>query len=373
MTADGAQTDGAQTDGAQTAGAQTRDKTHYSQETEGLALFAAAQQNLALGQVDVALNQVKNAMAYRPDDPTGPLLEGQCLFAKGDPAGAVKAITALHQMSAPSAQSEAILAAAYGRLGNLSMTIDHCRQSLALEPDQPSGQSLLANAQLRGPHYLYVLQALHQTLKPQRYLEIGIFKGNALGLAPQAKFIAAVDPAPHQDCKFPGNATLFRQESDAFFASLTENAAFDMAFVDGLHEADQVFRDIVNAYRHTRPGGLILVHDICPLHEAVQRPERATSFWTGDVWKGYLAFTGLVPKNKTMTIPAPPSGLGVIAVGSDKAFLDDQDRLETAFHTWHEKAYEAVAPDLQNALQVTLMEKQSMETILSQINALVMD
>ncbi len=55
--------------------------------------------------------------------------------------------------------------------------------------------------------------------------------------------------------------------------------------VDGLHHADQVERDTLNALRHLAPGGAIVLHDCNPLTEIAQRVPRATGVWNGDCWK----------------------------------------------------------------------------------------
>ena len=80
--------------------------------------------------------------------------------------------------------------------------------------------------------------------------------------------------------------------SDEFFKNNTEY--FDLIFIDGLHEANQVFRDMMHALRWLRPNGTILLHDCNPrLFEytaTYPRSEEAlSSVWLGDTWKAIVA------------------------------------------------------------------------------------
>lgn len=66
---------------------------------------------------------------------------------------------------------------------------------------------------------------------------------------------------------------------------------FDIYFIDGLHHADQVERDILNALQHLNPGGVILCHDMLPASKSMQMvpdPSNGTDSWTGDCWKAFV-------------------------------------------------------------------------------------
>ena len=62
---------------------------------------------------------------------------------------------------------------------------------------------------------------------------------------------------------------------------------FDLIFIDGLHEAEQVLRDVDNALEALNPNGIILVHDAKPLFadEATFPMPKDIVFWNGTVWK----------------------------------------------------------------------------------------
>ena len=50
--------------------------------------------------------------------------------------------------------------------------------------------------------------------------------------------------------------------SDDFFRDNKEK--FDLIFIDGLHETNQVDRDIENSLKFINKGGTILLHDCLP-------------------------------------------------------------------------------------------------------------
>ena len=109
----------------------------------------------------------------------------------------------------------------------------------------------------------------------ESFLEIGCRSDSNFTRVPFADKVG-VDPIAG------GNV---RATSDEFFA--TCNRTFDLIFVDGLHESDQVIRDAANALRHLNPGGTLLFHDCKPLfeHEGAFPMAQGTVFWNGTVWK----------------------------------------------------------------------------------------
>ena len=93
---------------------------------------------------------------------------------------------------------------------------------------------------------------------------------------------------------------IFDQESDTYFARIDNKARYDLIFIDGLHIADQVERDIQNSLRHLSPGGTIVLHDCNPptLAHAGEEPEiwkgegdNRHFVWCGTVWKAVSKLT----------------------------------------------------------------------------------
>jgi len=129
----------------------------------------------------------------------------------------------------------------------------------------------------------HLINSLLETTQKKRYLEIGVQRG-VCGSKVQAALKIGVDPVPHAQAA-RGYTALRRQTSDAFFAELGPAEQFDVIFIDGLHHADQVLRDVGNALQHLAPGGTIVLHDCNPATESAQVVPRITGVWNGDCWK----------------------------------------------------------------------------------------
>lgn len=160
-----------------------------------------------------------------------------------------------------------------------------------------------------------VLEAIGRIVRPRLYFEIGVNQGHSLDVChPEARQIA-VDPEPHVDPKDYPRLELHRTTSDAYFAAAFEepdHPAVDLAFIDGLHEANQVLRDFRNTERLCRPGSTIILHDILPLHPVSAEPTRRLVFWVGDCWRALCLLMRERPDLDVAIIPAGPSGLAVI-------------------------------------------------------------
>lgn len=124
----------------------------------------------------------------------------------------------------------------------------------------------------------------------QSYLEIGLGDGRNFRDV-QCNEKIGVDPAKVLD-----RSGVFQMTSDEWF---TDSHKFDLIFIDGLHHADQVERDIVNAWNCLNPGGAILIHDIHPKDEAMTLVPRQQKIWTGDVFRAWYGFKQKYPKIKT--------------------------------------------------------------------------
>lgn len=127
------------------------------------------------------------------------------------------------------------------------------------------------------------------------YLEIGTFLGHTFQ-AVKARTRVGVDPDNRFNCILtPPRTTVYQLTSDEFFAISSQS--FDLVFLDGLHEAEQTYRDILNSLASLNPGGLVLVDDVRPVDFASSLPSLAESVtakrasrvrhdkWYGDVYK----------------------------------------------------------------------------------------
>lgn len=139
--------------------------------------------------------------------------------------------------------------------------------------------------------YIEVLQTFHEGFKPTSYLEIGVRNGNSLRLS-RVKSIG-IDPAFAITQELRTRVNLYRTTSDDFFAKRNpdrilnlKGAGVDMIFIDGMHLAEYVLRDLVNSMRAASARGVIIFDDIIPYDmDITSRVQPPKGGWTGDVYK----------------------------------------------------------------------------------------
>ncbi|WP_456439216.1 class I SAM-dependent methyltransferase [Psychroserpens sp.] len=167
---------------------------------------------------------------------------------------------------------------------------------------------------LNDPHYLEVQKKnRNESLKrPSRtiilnfllsikqgktsYLEIGVRNPDRNFNHIEADLKYSVDPG----IEFIENPVDFKMTSDVFFQKLSKNEVlsndtkFDVIFIDGLHLAEQVDRDIENAFNYIKDDGFIVLHDCNPPTEWHARENfgyrnsPASGYWNGTTWKAFL-------------------------------------------------------------------------------------
>ena len=113
----------------------------------------------------------------------------------------------------------------------------------------------------------------------------------------------------------------FRGTSDNFFSK--NKLRFDCIFIDGLHEYDQVKKDILNSIKILNKNGIIIVHDCLPSTINHQRVPRTRYVWNGDVWKAIVEVRTWKNVN-TYTVLAD-QGLGVIKKEKNSSILNIGD------------------------------------------------
>lgn len=82
----------------------------------------------------------------------------------------------------------------------------------------------------------------------------------------------------------PNSGGTHRMTSDNFFEQ-NPKQCFDVVFIDGLHEYQQVRRDAINSLNFLNDGGWIAFHDFLPSTWKEHHVPRIQSEWTGDCWK----------------------------------------------------------------------------------------
>lgn len=142
----------------------------------------------------------------------------------------------------------------------------------------------------------------------RNYLEIGVQAGHCFR-AVECGHKLGVDPDT-------SSAATIHKTSDEFFAE--NKLGFDIIFIDGLHHADQVYKDIVNSLACLNEGGVILMHDCKPTTEFMQRiPLTTQNEWTGDTWKAYVQMRQ-ERDDLSMFVIDCDWGVGVIKKGSQE-------------------------------------------------------
>lgn len=162
------------------------------------------------------------------------------------------------------------------------------------------------------------------------FLEIGTDKGATFSRI-NVPTKVAVDP----DNSTPATNHV---TSDAFFASTQDT--FDIIFIDGLHEHNQVMRDIHNSLAHLAPNGVIVLHDCNPSTEAEQCYSTVSlndRVWLGTVWKAYVAARATLPYEMCVLVPNNgDSSCGIIDTNRPK--VSDTSALPTDMDamTWND-------------------------------------
>ncbi len=142
-----------------------------------------------------------------------------------------------------------------------------------------------------------LMSALHHTLAPRTYLEVGVFQGASLKLARCPA--VGIDPAPQVTQRLPATARVITKTGDDFFASprpldgvLPTTAPrrgdgelfAELALIDGMHHAEFALRDFMNIERNSAPWSTIVFDDALPENAEQALRTRATASWTGDVF-----------------------------------------------------------------------------------------
>jgi hypothetical protein len=116
------------------------------------------------------------------------------------------------------------------------------------------------------------------------YLEIGVHYKSVCFNKIYCENKVSVDPGKRDQYDF--NMT-----SDEFFN--INKSTFDIIFVDGLHTADQCYKDILNSLDILNNNGTIVIHDTNPPTEFHATDKQYTkeqnivagNAWNGSVWK----------------------------------------------------------------------------------------
>lgn len=164
----------------------------------------------------------------------------------------------------------------------------------------------------------------------KNYLEIGVFRGqNIREIIAEHK--DGVDPTTELGKTIP--EINFPITSDEFFKLIKDhNIKYDIIFIDGLHHAEQVDKDIENALNHLVDNGIIVMHDCNPEKEEYTSVPRVTGIWHGDVYKSALRLRQKYP-HKFITAE-DDCGCGIIFNGIEEDNKCNNNNLQQGLESW---------------------------------------
>jgi hypothetical protein len=150
-----------------------------------------------------------------------------------------------------------------------------------------------------------ILNTLVDRFNYKSYLEIGQGRPENNFNWIKCKIRLGVDPDPRCNAAYC-------LPSDEFFE--VNRSTFDLIFIDGLHQKDQVYRDIINSLNCLNENGTIVVHDCNPTDEAMQVVPPVQGVWTGDVWRAWLQLRS-ERDDLEMYVINTANGCGIIRIG----------------------------------------------------------
>jgi hypothetical protein len=219
--------------------------------------------------------------------------------------------------------------------------------------------SAISASRFPGPNYFANLQLIHDHLKAETYLEIGVAGAGSLRMAGYDCFAIGIDPGFTISTSIKAWTKLFYLPSDDYFAQhdtreILGGRPVALSFIDGLHTFDQVFRDLLNVMPYLATSSHVILHDVYPVHALPAERERHSIFWTGDVWKVLFLIKEFLPELQFTTIPTAPSGL-LLLKGFDgkKPEIDGQKLSDRVGELLQEK-YDDHSPDLPKRLNLGL-------------------
>jgi hypothetical protein len=178
--------------------------------------------------------------------------------------------------------------------------------------------------------YYRVLSWVHAIVKPANYVEIGVNDGKSLDEAQPATPCIGIDPEPRIEREIPPSTRIYELTSDEFFARYDPRELLgrpvELAFIDGLHQFEQVLRDFVNLERCSAADGVVILHDCIPLDATTSSRDRTTDFYAGDVWKATLVLRRRRPDLEMVIVRTAPTGLCLVK-GLDSADRELEDAL----------------------------------------------
>ena len=182
----------------------------------------------------------------------------------------------------------------------------------------------------------HLVNYLVRTQGYTRYLEIGVRDPRCNFDRIRVARKEAVDPAPVR----PIAHTMTSDDFFSFMDKTRPTDQFDLVFIDGLHLAEQVERDVENSLRFLSPKGTLVLHDCNPPDEAAQTEsfDGTAKVWTGTVWKAWAKLRA-TRNDLSMCVVDIDLGCGVIRKGEQNCYPAPTryEQLDYAFLAEHRR------------------------------------
>lgn len=177
----------------------------------------------------------------------------------------------------------------------------------------------------------------------ENYLEIGVRNPEHNFAHISCKKKTSVDPG----LEFAENPVDYKMTSDAFFKALSRNQTefdssirFDVIFIDGLHLAEQVEKDIGNSLAYIKEDGFVILHDCNPPTYFHQREDYgfrhspAKAYWNGTTWKAFYKYRHMA--NLFSICFDTDWGVGVISKKQQPGFNNLKDPVANSYFEFRE-------------------------------------
>ena len=164
----------------------------------------------------------------------------------------------------------------------------------------------------------------------QSYLEIGVLNGDTIR-AVQCKTKDGVDSEKRT------SEVNYHMTSDEFF-KLHSDKTYDIIFIDGMHDAAYVCRDLNNALERLNTSGRIVLHDCFPLSSDIAtkrhiwKNEDKSGTWCGDGFKVIHSVVKNYSNDLVCNVIDIDCGVGIVRKKSDKLVRIEYDEQ----YTWAE-------------------------------------
>lgn len=180
-----------------------------------------------------------------------------------------------------------------------------------------------------------IINYLIQRFSLNSYLEIGVCNPEDCFNQIRCELKLGVDPG----VEFELNPVDYKMTSDQFFSELDSSkldldseTKWDLIFIDGLHLANQVLRDIQNSLKHLEQSGFIVIHDCNPPTQFHARENYQVGGqyypWNGTVWK-VIYYLRTHRPDLDICVLDIDWGVGVLRVKDSKII-----ELDNPFYEW---------------------------------------